>query len=162
MLLHSFGIHVVCIEVIGKNLLVMRKKSHLSKLKGSCHVLDHLIRLLMLPSSQFSSCSVFQIWLNKVLSYSPVQSSPADPWYKLRNWLWPPWIAAYMLSEPAPSSLLRAKAFGCVILLVYLGHALKIVQPVIPTLLSKKSFDITTRRDATVGTDGNTEGYLWR
>ena len=54
--------------MIGKNLLVMCKNSHLSKLKGSCHVLDHLIRLLMSYCKRVLSASELIVRYSRISS----------------------------------------------------------------------------------------------
>ena len=67
-----------------------------------------------------------------------------------------------MLSGPVHHPCSESKQFGCVIPFFYLGRALKMVQPVIPTpALSGKSFGIMkTGWDTIVGMDGNTGGYV--
>ena len=55
--------------MIIKNLLAMCKNSHLSKLKGSCHALDHLIRLLM------SLCKRVQSASEIIMQYSRISSA---------------------------------------------------------------------------------------
>ena len=55
--------------MIGENLLVIHRNSHLLKLKGSCQVLDHLMRLSM------SLCNWVQSSIELIVRYKRISSA---------------------------------------------------------------------------------------
>ena len=54
--------------VIGENLLVIHRNSHLLKLKGSCHVLDHLMRLSISFCNWEQSSIELIVWYKRISS----------------------------------------------------------------------------------------------